>query len=159
MKRTLIILLILCLLLSLCACGSDQDNSVRFYYLRTSDTILYGQADALVAPVDRKISAQDAQLAYILQLYLDGPAEENYENPFPQGTYLLSTLWAEDTLVLVLSREFSSLEGIRLSLSGACLAATCHDLTGAEKIQVRSGEHIYDFSIHDFTFLDSSAGK
>ena len=159
MKRSILFLLILCLLFSLLGCRSEQENSAYFYYLRSTESIRYGQPDALVAPVKREISDQNAELEYILQLYLDGTTDENYRNPFPQGTYMLSTLWHEDTLVLVLSREFSTLEGIRLTLAGACLTATCSRLAGAQQIQVRSGDQIYDFSIDDFTFLDSSAGE
>lgn len=159
MKRNILILLILCLLFSLWGCHSEQEHSAQFYYLRTAESIRYGQPDALVAPVNREISDQNAGLEYILQLYLDGPSGENYRNPFPQGTYLLSTIQNEDTLILVLSREFSTLEGIRLTLAEACLAATCSRLTGTQQFQVRSGDRIYDFSIDEFTFLDNSAGE
>ena len=101
----------------------------------------------------------DGPLDVILQLYLSGPADENFRNPIPKGTYLLSTILREDRLDIVMSREFSSLDGMQLTLAGACLAATCHDLTGMEKIQVRSGDNIYDFDLNSFVFLDESAGK
>ena len=62
-------------------------------------------------------------------------------------------------LILVLSREFSDLDHIRLTLALSCLAATCHSLTGTEAIQVRSGEKIHNFTINDCIFLDQSTGE
>ena len=159
MRRAVITLLIICILLSFAGCTPPQEPAYTFYYLRTSETIRHGSPDALVAPVTMKISTPNAELDYLLQLYLDGPTEANYVNPIPRGTYLLSTLWEDDTLILVLSREFSQLDHIRLTLAQCCLAATCHALTGAETIQIRSGEETYDFTINDCIFLDDSTGE
>ncbi|MBE6922377.1 MAG: hypothetical protein E7465_04250 [Ruminococcaceae bacterium] len=159
MRRSVITLLIMCILLNFAGCIPSEEPSYTFYYLRTSETIQHGSADALVAPVTMDISTPNAELDYLLQLYLDGPTKANYVNPVPSGTYLLSALWEDDILVLVLSREFSQLNNIRLTLAGCCLAATCHALTGAEAIQIRSGEAIYNFTINDCIFLDESTGK
>ena len=159
MKQHIVFLMILFLLLSICGCAQTDENERSFYYLRTAETIRYGQSDAIIAPVSRNITGEDASLDYLLQLYLKGPTEEGYVSPIPKGTYLLSSLWNEDTLVLVLSREFSTLDGIGLTLAGACLTATCHDLTGAEAIEVRSADEIYKFNLTDYAFLDGSTGQ
>ena len=159
MKKFLILILVFALLLTVSGCGNRAKNSCTFYYLRTADAIPYGSADALMAPVTLEISGQNAQLGYLLQLYLDGPAESGCYNPIPSGTYLLSTLWEEDVLVLVMSREFTTLENMQLTLAGACLAATCHSLAGAERIQVRSGDHVYRFNLNDYVFTDDSTGE
>lgn len=158
MKRLIVLFLTMSLLLSCSACAPETEQPPKFYYLRTEENILYGEAQGFIAPVTREIS-QDMGLDVILQLYLSGPADENFRNPIPKGTYLLSTILREDRLDIVMSREFSSLDGMQLTLAGACLAATCHDLTGMEKIQVRSGDNIYDFDLNSFVFLDESAGK
>jgi spore germination protein GerM len=149
---------LLILLLLLCGCTQPQDNTCRFYYLRTAETIRYGQKDALVAPITRSISDQEADLDYLLQLYLDGPTEEGYFSPIPKGTYLLSTVQEADRLTLVFSREFSALDNMGLTLAGACLAATCHDLTGVQRITVRSGDSSFEFNLQNFTFLDGTTG-
>ena len=159
MRRAVTTLLILCLLVSLAGCMPDEEPVYTFYYLRTPETIRHGSEDALVAPVTMEIASPDAELEYLLQLYLDGPTKTNFLSPIPKSTYLLSTLWEEDILVLVLSREFSQLENIRLTLAGCCLTATCHALTGAEAVRIRSGEQTYDFTIHDCIFLDDSTGE
>ena len=154
MKQLLCLLLAACLLLA--GCTGTQEKTYQFYYLRTDDTIRYGTADGLVAPISRNISGGNEELNYLLQLYLDGPGTPDYLNPIPRGTYLLSTIWQEEVLVIVLSREFSELDTIHLSLAGACLTATCHGLTGAEKIQVRSGDSVYDFDLESYHLLDAS---
>lgn len=158
MKRLLAILLILSLFFSCTACVKDKEDEILFYYLRTPDTIAYGEPDALVAPVAMDIS-QDLPLEDALQLYLNGPMDETLLNPIPKSTYLLSTIERKDMLVLVMSEEFSSLDGISLTLAGACLAATCRELTGQGRIQICSGENIYDFDASNIVFLDDSVGK
>ena len=159
MKRWILFLAALSLLLYLTGCSGQEERNCRFYYLRTAENIRYGQENGLVAPVDREISDQNAELNYLLQLYLEGPVEEGYVSPIPKGTYLLSILWNEDTPVLVLSREFSAANNITLTLCGACLTATCHDVTGAERIEVRSGDDVYHFALSDYTFVDNSNGQ
>lgn len=159
MKRLILCLICFALFLSLAACTADDSNRYTFYYLRTEETIRYGYEDALVAPVTREISGQSPGLSYLLQRYLDGPVEEGYRSPFPKGTYLLSTLKVDGTLVLVLSREFSTANGITLTLCGACLTATCYDLTGAEQIEVHSGDAVYNFALNDYNFIDNSTGQ
>ena len=157
MKRFLSLFLICCLALSFAACAEKTEDTAVFYYLRSEDTIAYGQIDALIAPLPHQ-PISSLSLNDLLQLYLNGPGDEYYRNPIPKGTYLLSTIRHEDTLVIVLSREFSTLDGIQLTLAGACLSATCRQLTGLDCIQVRSGENIYEFDYRDFTFLDDSGG-
>ena len=159
MKRLLCFWLMPALLLSLSGCTTPDENRCTFYYLRTPENIRYGETDALVAPVFREIANEELELDYLLQLYLEGPTEEDFLSPIPKGTYLLSSAWEDDTLVLVLSREFSQLDNIQLTLAGACLAATCHDLAGAERIEVRSGEQTYEFDLNNYIFLEVSTGQ
>ena len=158
MKRMILFLLILGTMLTLTACQEETARQQSFYYLRTEDTIAYGREDALIVAVPQEFSPE-TELEILLQLYLDGPVDEDHRNPFPRRTYLLSTIEHGDTLLVVLSREFSTLDGMQLTLAGACLAATCQDLTGFEKIQVRSGENTYDFDVNSFVFLDTSPEK
>ncbi len=159
MRRAVITLLLFSMVLSFAGCKPEAKPVYTFYYLRTADTIRHGSEDALIAPVTVEIATPDAELAYLLQLYLDGPTKANYVNPIPKGTYLLSTLWEEDTLIVVLSREFSQLDHIRLTLAGCCLTATCNALAGTETILIRSADQSYKFTINDCIFLDDSTGE
>ena len=154
MKRVIFLLLLLILTLTCLGCQGEESPEHAFYYLRTDDTIAYGQEDALITAHFPELDS-DVELDTVLQLYLDGHMGENMRSPFPRGTYLLNVTAEDDTLQLILSREFSTLDSIQLTLAGACLAATCHDLTGFEKIQVESGEKVYNFDISSFIFLDS----
>lgn len=155
MKRIIFLLLLLSLTLSCMGCHGETESRYAFYYLRTDSTIAYGQEDALITAYFPDLGA-DMDLDETLHLYLDGHMGENMLSPFPRGTYLLRVIAENDTLKLVLSPDFSTLDGIQLTLAGACLTATCHSLTGVEKVQVYCGEKIYDFDINSFIFLDSS---
>ena len=75
MKRWILCLTALSLLFCLAACTGQEENTCNFYYLRTTETIQYGREDAFIAPVSRHIAGEDAQLRYLLQLYLEGPSE------------------------------------------------------------------------------------
>ena len=155
MKRIILFLLLLSLTLSCLGCQGGTDAEHAFYYLRTENSIAYGKEDALIAAESQDLG-QDMDLEDILRLYLNGPAEEKLRSPFPKETQLLSVAEESETLTLVLSLEFSTLDGIQLTLAGACLTATCHDLTGIETIRVCSGENTYDFALSSFVLLDSS---
>lgn len=157
MKRILSLLLIFALLVALCSCAKDDSGSYRFYYLREPESVAYGTRDALIAPVIREISDQGIALNYLLRMYLTTPPPENYRSPFPSGTYLLNSLEEDNTLVVVLSEELSTLEDIHLSLAAACLCATCFDLTSAESIRILSGELTLTFDRDSFTLLDEIA--
>lgn len=152
--RKIAFFLAVLLLLSFGGCRETGENSRSFFYLRTSDTIDFGQSEALVAPVAREISGQSAELNYLLRLYFEGPTEEGFQSPFPQGTRLIKASLDGEQLILEVSTHFSVLENIRLSLAGACLTATCHELAGVDTVQVLCGEESYSFNRSDYTFLD-----
>ena len=154
MKKLSLLLAAALLMLSFSGCKGTEDNHFHFYYLRTSDTISFGQSDALVAPVSRQISGQSSDLTYLLQLYFEGPSEEGFESPFPGGTRLFSARLEGKLLILEVSEPFSQLENIQLALAGACLTATCQELAGVETVQVLCAEESYQFYRSDYTFLD-----
>jgi hypothetical protein len=80
--------------------------------------------------------------------------EESYQSPFPDGTRLIRIRQDGNLLIMELTTHFSALENIQLTLAGACLTATCYELTGAESVRVLCGEEIYQFNRSDYTFLD-----
>lgn len=155
MKRIILLLLLLSLALSCLGCQGGTEAEHAFYYLRTESTIAYGKEDALIAAESQDLGPE-MDPEDILRLYLNGPTEENLRSPFPKGTKLLSVTEESKALTLILSLEFSTLDGIQLTLAGACLTATCHDLTGIETIRVCSGEKTYNFTLSSFVFLDES---
>lgn len=154
MKQRSMLLLLLVLLLASAGCRDNRENTHRFYYLRSSDTIVYGQSDGLIAPLNREIADQSADLNYLLRLYFEGPTEEGFQSPFPGGTALLRSSLDSEVLTLEVSGQFASLENIQLTLAGACLTSTCHELTGAQTVVVLCGENSYRFHCRDYEFLD-----
>ena len=162
MKKYIVPLLILILLFSMTGCEKQTDGGCRFYYLRTDDMIVFGQADAVVAPVIREITAQDAGILYLMQRYFEGPSEEGFYSPFPPGTQIIAAQIEGNLLILEVSDQFSQLENIRMTLAGACLTATCHELGGFDSVRVISGEESYEFYHSDYTFfdvIDTQSGK
>ena len=65
MKRALSLLLILCLALTMSSCAGEVEKDVRFYYLRTGESIRYGSADALIALARDQGSRDDASVISI----------------------------------------------------------------------------------------------
>ena len=154
MKRTVLFLLLFCLILPLCGCTGDDTDNITFYYLRTQESISYGARDAVIAPVVREVSEQNSGLNYLLRMYLSSPLPENYRSPFPSGTYLINAVREENTLVVELSEDFSTLEDIHLSLAAACLCATCFDLSNAETLRIISADLSLEFHRSSFLLLD-----
>ena len=154
MRKIALWLAVALLLLSFTGCRKNQQPRYAFYYLRTSDTITFGQSDAVVAPVIREISGQSSDLTYLMRLYFDGPVAEDFQSPFPQGTQVLQAALEGELLILEVSNQFSSLENIRLTMAGACLTATGYALTGVRSVQVICEEETYLFHLSDYTFLD-----
>ena len=154
MRKSAFFLAIFTLLMILSGCQDSEENTYSFYYVRTADSIMFGQSDALIAPVNRTFSGQHSDLSYLLQHYFEGPAEEGFESPFPQGTRLIRVRMDGNLLIAEVTTHFLALENIRLTTEGACLTATCHELTGAESVQVVCGNEIFQFNRSDYIFLD-----
>lgn len=140
MKKLLSLALALCLLIGLCACSSSLKEPVTFYYVRHPDHITYGAADGFISPEEREASGHTGDLSYLLSLYLVGPLDETLLSPFPEGTRLENLVLHQDTIVVELSQELSSLSGVELSVACACISATCFSLTDAVEITVVSPE-------------------
>lgn len=148
MKRILSLLILLCLLFTFAAC-SREENPVRFYYLRNE--VRFESKEGVVVAEDRESLSRDNSLSYLLSLYLEGPIDPELSLPLPEGTKIQNILVDEDTLILIMSREFTQLSGMDLTLVSTCIASTCFDLTNANKItfatQGKNGEDPFSFSL------------
>ena len=138
MKRLLCLILIAAAALSLCACGGSGSPSepVSFYYLLREPELVYNRDDGIIRPETREGAGFLPDPAAVLELYLQGPLDNTLSSPFPAGTKLVSLKREEEILTLELSRPFSSLEGLDLSLACACLSITAMELTGAEAVTI-----------------------
>lgn len=156
MKRILSLVLALLLLCALAGCDTAADGRSAFFYLRPRDAYAYGSEEAVVACEMRTFAVPVDDQQYLLQLYLDGPVSDQLENPFPQGTQLLSFQRSGHTLTIKLSEEFAALDGIRLTLACACLSNTCFRMTDADNLIILAKDKVYTYSRESFLFCDSS---
>lgn len=156
MRRFLLLLLVVCMFASLCACGTKEDTS-DFYYLRSE--FLPGESDGVIAAESRTVSGERG-FNYSLRLYLEGPVSDQFISPFPKGLRLLSTRQDGEVMQIYLSSEFAELKDVDLTLAWACLAKTCLALTDAAQIQIISstpdGNITYDVDMDQFALLDDA---
>ena len=155
MKRTIALLLLAALLLCGCAGQKEPENAVTFYYLRSSVT--YGADDGVVAPELRGVPVPNADLPFLLSLYMKGPQTEGLTLPLPAGTRLTDTKMEGNTLTVTFSTELSYLDGLDLTAACACIGYTCLSITDAETIRIEApavdyGEAV-SFTVTRDTFL------
>ena len=135
MKRTLCLVLVLtCLLLSLCGCQSEEPEwiaPVNFYYCNDPITF-YGKNDVIIPEIRESDGYDD--LTDLIELYLDGPISEGFSTPFPVGTTIHTISQGDGKIFITLSSQFASLTGIALTLSCACICMTLMELSSAETI-------------------------
>ena len=137
MRKMTALLLSIAVILSLTGCRSDL-KPVDFYYPRQTDSIQFGVPDGLISSDPREVAGHTGDLRYLISLYLRGPLDSGLQSPFPEGT-MLEDISTEDGVVTVsLSREFSQLSGMELTLACACLSSTCFGLTDAEFVTILS---------------------
>lgn len=138
MKHFLALMLVLVCLLSLCGCKQKEPA----YQLPLS--FYYPVAEMAYDPSGSAIAAQVregkdlANLEAMLKLYLNGPTDPAYANPFPQGLRLVELDMIEDTLYLTVSDELATLSGMRLTLACCCITMTCLDLTAATHVSIQA---------------------
>lgn len=135
MKRTIIILLVLSMVMSFCACRENAENleaPATFYYLQPMDAL--DLSKSVLQSEIRETAHLHGQLEEILNVYLAGPVSDAYVSPFPADVFVLSAEQYETKVVVTLSKMFSQLEGYERSIGNICLAMTVLELTGCEEV-------------------------
>lgn len=140
MKRVFSALLCILLTIPLLGCSSEEE-SILFYYTRAE--FLYGAEDAVIAQEIREAPGHEEDLDYLLNLYLEGPLNQNFTSPFPKGTVLQGFTYSDATMYVTLSEEFAQLEGMDHTIAAACMAYTCFHLTAAEKVVIKCNSEEY----------------
>lgn len=135
MRKFFSVFLLLCTLLTLPGCKRKEEENL-FYYVRKN--ILYGQEDGVIVPESRDIEGHEADLNYILKLYLEGPHAQELSRPFPGGTTLTELKMEDGHISVTLSDAFGRLQGIDLTLACTCIAYTCFSVSGCESVTVGS---------------------
>ncbi len=133
MKRLLVILL---LAVFLFGCNANNAKKPAVFYYPPNDYIHMQDGSILDSEI-REI-VQEPNTASVLDLYMQGPQNVHFLNPFPSGCVVISLHHYDQTLELVISDELAQLTGIDLPLACACLAKTSMDLTSAQVIRIRT---------------------
>ncbi len=157
MKRIFCLILALLLLLSGCLNRKERENTVRFCYPRS--TVQYGEEDGVIAWEEREASGN---LEYLLALYFAGPEDITLSAPLPAGTQLLNIARNDEILALTFSGELDALQGMDLTVTGACIASTCFALTDAGQVVLRTKENLSVFSAlreDSFLLYDDTAAE
>ena len=134
MKRSLALLLSLCLAISMTACA--RQNTVTYYYVRDPMEYQYGTADGVMVGESREAGSHADNLRYLLILYFHGPVSDYLESPFPSGTTLEELTRDGDRLDIRLSGVVAIMDSTDLTLACACLARTCFDMTDAQSVTI-----------------------
>ena len=151
MKSAICLMLVLLSLTGLCACyyseSGDILEPVEFFYPRKTDSFIYGSESGVLAAEVREGSGHIGDLDYLLSMYLRGPQGENLRSPFPDGCRLEEVRTGGNTLCIVLSAEFVTLENAELTIACASLAKTGLSLSGMQRVRIDAASDKKTFSI------------
>lgn len=151
MKRVICLTLALLLLGSLFGCHYSESGDilepVEFFYPCKSDHFIYGSESGVLATEVREGSGHIGDLNYLLSMYLRGPQEANLRSPFPAGCRLEEVRSGGNTLCIVLSGEFTTLENMELTIACASLAKTGMVLSGMQRVRIDAASDKKTFSI------------
>ena len=130
MKLTAITLCFI-MLLSLCGCGNQSklNAPVSFYYCLNE--IDYQGSKSVFVEEIRNGSDYSNDLIALYNAYFAGPENKSHYNPFPAGSYVISTSQEGNILTLYLSEHFDVLPHEKLTLAISCLAKTTFNHTSA----------------------------
>ncbi len=137
--RVLISLLLVLALFSGCAqTGVVQKpkEPVNFYYCTRSEE--HSQVDALILPEAREALGHTDDPQYLISLYLNGPLSYQYVSPFPHGVTLHAFSVNDGTADVTLSSQITQLTDFEATLAFACLTLTVKELTGTDRVTIRS---------------------
>jgi len=137
MKRISLIILIICMLFSLCACRTNQSHTDTYanYYYRALE-LQYGTSEPVIVCERRSIIQFNNDFALILENYINGPKMSNHTTPFPAGTYLEQVTLGNDRAYVILSSHLSLLTGSDLTIACACLTKTVTELAGVHSVEI-----------------------
>ena len=145
MKKTLCVIWVLVLLLSLPACTSSKEDiqEPAFFYYRQSE-LSYGTTPGVVAKEAREVAGHKQDYSHLLSVYLKGPESYTLYNPFPGSTSLRSFSMHDGTAFVHLSSSFASLTGLDLTLACACITLTVCEMTGVQQVTISADGVLLD---------------
>lgn len=138
MKQLFCFLLALIILLPLfgCSVNTTQNFTAPFAFYYCTKSLSYDTPSGVVAYEMREGSGYENDPAALLELYLQGPVSTQLTSPFPTNVKITHYLATEDRVQIVLSKEFSSLQGIDLTLAATCLAQTIFEMIDTDTVHI-----------------------
>lgn len=165
MRKAFAVLLCISLIVSLYGCKRNKaeiQEPVEFYYCFET---VFKTDDGVTGSETREAAHFNGNLEQLLQVYLLGPVSDELTSPLPYAVKLVSLEQVNDSVYLTLSREFSTLSGIRLTTACSCIVMTLHDYAGINQVCFRAASGQLDnkdefiMSITDIVLSDNTVKK
>lgn len=154
MKRFVCFSLILVCFLSGCQLPGERiKEPVTFYYIRAD--YQENLTDAFGTEL-REASGHRADLSYLMALYLMGPVDKTLSSPIPAGTRIYVTENNAYNVKLKLSDTSETLSDVEFSMTCACLAMTCLEITGTNEVTISSASRSVTMTRSNLELSDSS---
>ena len=150
--RRILSVIMLVALISGCSLSNHTDSKVSFYYSRSDFS--FGTEDSIIVSEQRDIAGHEGEMFYILSLYLMGPLDESLTARFPRGTRPVRYSIQNGIPNIELTSVDKSLSDGEFTLASSCLAMTCMELTGYDRITVISGSRKITLGMSDLLLLD-----
>lgn len=149
MKRLFCLIICAVMLAALCGCTTQKQefiDPVEFYYLliQPENHIYHGSSDSIIAPEQREGYQIRNRMNTLIEVYLNGPATESFQSPFPANTRLITLDTNDKILTVILSDEIAELSGVDLVLACACLSRTFMELWNFETINIQAENEMLD---------------
>ena len=162
MKKTSLLIGCFLVIFLLCACSAKKDElqePVHFYYTNTE--ISFNSDDGVLAKEIREGAGFHSNLSAFLHAYLRGPVSPDMESIIPTDVYLVSCRIEGRTATIVLSSQFASLSGLKLTTACSGLLLTLHDYTGVDILCIQAkgeqldGRDSIVLSLDDIVLIDT----
>lgn len=170
MKKQLTAALLCCAVTLTAGCAmaaqqamSQEDTYELYFQVRELDAAGGGDAVGTERSTLEKGSGQAAQetAEAMVSLLLDGPQDESLVSPFPAGTGLQSVTVEGSHAVVDLTKAYSTLSGVALTMADYCVTLTLTQLPEIQTVSITVGgqELAYrstqDFSARDILFAST----
>lgn len=151
---------VLLLLLASCTSNTGKSGQTAFYYKRTQ--LSYGKDQGVVAAEYRDLDTQNADVATILNIYVDGPKVTELANVFPAECDVLWFSVSEGTASVHFNKAFGQMQGVSQTLACVCMSRTVMELTGAKIVRISAegvslgGKEYLEFNESSVFYFDNS---
>lgn len=134
LKKRVSLLLVFFLLIGVCGCAQPQMTCPGSFYYKCAQP-QFGTPDSVIRAEQRELAEVHDDMTEMLELYLLGPQDPELVSPFPRNTHVMDASIADQTMYITLSKEFSQLSGVDLTIACGCLTRTAAALFPIEQVQ------------------------